>query len=322
MHAPPPWIGQEELLNLLPMEDAISVIRDTLLSGSDFSADPERSSIELPQGEMLLMPSSHGGSVGVKITTVAPGNSAIGLPRINAVYALFDPATLEVQALFDGVALTSLRTPAMSAAAADLLAVRDASRLLVFGTGPQALGHVKALCSVRPITMVAVVGTNVEKANSFLARCREMGLTASLGTADSVEESDLIACCTSSPTPLFDGRKVHSSACVIAIGSHYPDRRELDEYLMGASDVYVEDRATALREAGDVIQAIELDRLSANEVFELSLATRRVSNAVPLRPTVFKGVGMAWQDLVIANACWTRVQSNASTKARPGGLVG
>ena len=48
--------------------------------------------------------------------TVAPGNPARGLPRVQAVYLHFDRDT-SLTAVLDGTALTTLRTPAVSIAA-------------------------------------------------------------------------------------------------------------------------------------------------------------------------------------------------------------
>lgn len=69
-----------------------------------------------------------------------------------------DSATLTVQALMEGNVLTTLRTPAISAVAADYLATPDASKLVVFGTGPQALSHIEAFSKIRSFTDVVVCG--------------------------------------------------------------------------------------------------------------------------------------------------------------------
>ncbi|NEC23729.1 ornithine cyclodeaminase family protein, partial [Streptomyces parvus] len=76
-----------------------------------------RAVVPLVHGQGLLMPAEYGGWYGVKVATVAPGNPARGLRRINATYLLHDSATLTPVALLDGVALTALRTPAVSVAA-------------------------------------------------------------------------------------------------------------------------------------------------------------------------------------------------------------
>ena len=108
----------------------------------DPAADVPRSHIPVQQGDLLLMPAQSASSVGVKLATVAPGNPARGLPRISAAYVLFDAATLRPTHLLDGVALTNLRTPAVSVAAVkpwlDLL--DEPLRVVAFGGGPQGIG--------------------------------------------------------------------------------------------------------------------------------------------------------------------------------------
>jgi len=47
------------------------------------------------------MPSQTSRAAGVKVVTVAPGNPARGQPRIQAVYLLFDAATLSLRATLD-----------------------------------------------------------------------------------------------------------------------------------------------------------------------------------------------------------------------------
>src|SRR5690606_19627615 len=111
----------------------------------------------LERGEFLIMPSEAAGFAGVKVLSVAPDNPAAGLERIQGIYVLLDSATLTRRALLDGTALTSLRTPAVSAAAADVLAASDIDHLVVFGSGPQALGHVAAMRAIRTIERVTLV---------------------------------------------------------------------------------------------------------------------------------------------------------------------
>ena len=112
----------------------------------------------------------------------------------------------------------------------------------------------------------------------------------------------MVCCCTSATTPLFDGDLVRDDAVVVAIGSHHPSAREIDDALVRRSAVVVESRRSALAEAGDVVVP-----LSAGVIDESDLVTLRdvVTGAVALppgRPRLFKGTGMSWQDLVVAAA--------------------
>ena len=152
--------------------EAVDALEAALRGGLDPEADPPRAAVGAEAGEVLLMPSSAPGAVGVKLVTVAPGNPDRGRPRIQGVYVLFDPETLAPAALLDGIGLTDLRTSAVSALAVRHLAVPDARRLLVFGTGAQARAHVGALRAVQPgIERVDVVARDRRRLEAFVARC-------------------------------------------------------------------------------------------------------------------------------------------------------
>ncbi|WP_369208363.1 ornithine cyclodeaminase family protein [Streptomyces sp. PU-14G] len=295
-------IDSAALARALPVGEAVEALRAALRAGLDVAATPARSRVPTATGHLLLMPAEYGTHAGVKITGVVPGNPARGLPTITGAYLLMDATTLRPTALFDGEALTLLRTSAVSALAADHLAAPDAGRLVVFGTGPQAFAHAVALHQVRPLSAVRVVGRDPQRVARFAERCEEVGMTASAAAPDAVADADLVACCTSSPTPLFDGRDLPAHATVVAMGSHDPGARELDTRTLTSGTVVVEDAATALREAGDVVIPVEEGALRAASLVPLAdvvCGRHRVEDA---GPHVFKSTGMAWQDLVVAAA--------------------
>lgn len=182
-----------------------------------------------------------------------PGNPQRVLPRIQATYLLMDTATLSVRAFLEGNSLTTLRTSAISAVAADHLAPRDARTLVVFGTGPQALAHIEAFAVVRDFTEVVVqaLPEKVESRSSTLSGARARGPCRDARTC----APRTWWCTQRPPRSRFDGALVPDSACVVAMGSHEPGARELDAALMGRAQVVVEDAATW--EAGDVVLAIE-----------------------------------------------------------------
>jgi ornithine cyclodeaminase len=296
-----PWIEAAELARLLPMADAVDVLERALLDGLDPSADPPRGAVATAAGQLLLMPAETSAGVGVKLTSVAPANPARGLPRIQAVYVLMDAGTLTPVALMDGTALTVVRTAAVSALAVRRLAAPDASRLVVFGSGPQAEGHVLALRAVRPVREVTVVGRDRGRATACAQRVAAPGLAARVGSPEDVADADLVVCATTARSPLFDGALIRNGACVVAVGSHEPDARELEAGLLARGTVVVEDRAAALREAGDVVLAISEGRLDAGSLISLAdLVTGAAEIPPPRAPRIFKSVGMSWQDLVVA----------------------
>jgi ornithine cyclodeaminase len=262
------------------------------LSRLDPAADPPRHAVPLRAGQFLLMPSSASVThAGIKVAAVAPGNPARGLPRVQATYLLFEAASLRLVAVLDGTALTTLRTPAVSVAAVlpRLRSPAQPLRVAVFGAGPQAHAHVAALRAVLPVAGVTMLP-------------RPPG---DRGTA-ALRAADVVVCATSARAPLFDAALIRDTAVVIAVGSHEPDAREVPAALCARATVVVEDAATALREAGDVILAVGEGALRPDDLVPMrDVVTGRVHPPAD-RPLLFKSVGMAWQDLVVAEAVLAR----------------
>ena len=283
-----PFLSAADVERLLGVTAAADALEAALLAGLDPEAEPPRSVVAVGGGELLVMPAAVGSHAAVKLVTVG------GQPRVQGVCVVFDAGTLAPVALIDGIALTNLRTPAVSALAVRRLAVEDARRLLVFGRGPQAHAHVAAMRAVRPIEHVDVVG-------------RDAGDISVL-----VAAADVICCCTTAREPLFDGALVADHATVVAIGSHEPDAREVDDTLAGRGTVVVESRGSALREAGDVIAA----GIPEAELVTLADLVRGGATADLARPRLFKSTGMAWEDAVIA-AALTAAASGSARGGRP-----
>ncbi|TQK42947.1 ornithine cyclodeaminase [Streptomyces sp. SLBN-118] len=302
----PTVIDADGLRAALPMPSAITAIQHALYDGLDPEADPARCVVPVEHGQLLLMPSHSRRYAGVKIATVAPGNPALGLPRIQGNYLLLDAGTLSPLAVLDGVALTSIRTAAVSAAAADLLAVAEPEHLVVFGTGPQAHSHVEALRAIRPtLRHITVVGRDEVRLAAFLTQYDgDADLIVEAGTPGAVARADLVACCTTARTPLFDGSILPAQATVVAVGSHEPDAREVDDETVRRSTVVVEAHGAALREAGDVILAVGSGALDAGSLVGLADLARGTVQADTSRPRLFKSVGMAWEDLVVAGVAY------------------
>ncbi len=298
---PPPWISAERIFTDVSFTVAVRAIQRELRAGLDPSADFRRSILDLEHGQLLLMPSQSAEFVGVKVATVAPGNAGRGLERIQGVYVIMDAATLTPIATMDGTALTTLRTPAVSAAAADLLAPAEVEHLVVFGSGPQAWGHIEAIGAIRSLKRVTVIARHHGRASALVDRVNVGDLEARLGVASDVRDAQVIVCATTATDPLFDGSLVPDDSCSIAVGSHDAGSREIDSVLVGRAQVVVEDVGVALRESGDVAipiaQGVILPSslIPMRDIVDGSVAVDRT------RPRVFTSSGMSWQDLVVAS---------------------
>jgi len=301
-----------EIFHRVDYRTAIVAVQQALIGGLDPAHDFARAVLPVTAGQLLLMPTEATDFVGIKVASVAPGNPALDRERIQGIYLLLDAGTLSPAALFDGAAITTLRTPAVSAAAADYLAATSIAHLVVFGCGPQAWGHLEAMRAIRSIDRVTIVGRDQARAALFAARVTQSGLAARVGTAADVASAQLIVCATTARTPLFDGSLVPDECCVVAVGSHEADARELDSALLARSQVVVEDVATAKREAGDVIMAASDGAIALADLVPLRDIVLGSVQIDRRRPRIFKSTGMSWEDLVIATAVY-----RAGARAQP-----
>lgn len=311
-----PYISGDEIYSRVSFGQAVRAVQAAFTDGLDPARDVQRGIVDVANGQLLLMPSSTGEFVGVKVATVAPGNPALGKERIQGVYVLMDAANLGVIAFLDGIALTTLRTPAVSAAIADRLAPARVDHLVVFGSGPQAAGHIRAFAAIRELSRVSIVGRNRGRAEALAQQVSAAGLDARVGTAASVADAQVVVCATTAREPLFDGTLLPDDSCTIAVGSHEPDARELDSALASRAQLVVEDQATALREAGDVIIPVAEGAIDAGSLVAMrDILTGRTAVDTD-RPRIFKSVGMSWEDLVIAGAVYRGQATSTESSSR------
>lgn len=296
-----PYLDAAAVDRLLPLADAIEVIERGFASPPGL-ADPLRTAVEVPAGQLLLMPSHAADAVGVKLVSVAPGNPGQGLARIQGIYVLMDADTLAPRAVLDGSALTSLRTPAVSAVATKRLAVPDASRLVVFGAGPQAEGHVRAMQAVRPIARVRIFARDPASARRLAERLDDLELDVAPGHDSDLGQADVICTCTTARTPVVRAADVAGHVHVNAIGSHEPEVREVDSALVRVAQIAVETRPAALAEAGDLLIPLRAGEIDvAALLWDLGELVRGEGPvADPDRHSLFKSVGIAYADLLVA----------------------
>ena len=314
----PRSISAAEIIQNFTFLGAVTAIEEALKGGLDPAADLQRSILPIEKGELLVMPATSREGSGIKILTIAPNNPALNQPRIQGVYILFDKENLSISSLLDGAALTTYRTPAISFAAirpALELSQEDLS-VVVFGSGPQAISHIQTLAAVLPAQLkvknVAFVARDLEKTKQRVPDLAGLGLnpecTVQILSADSAEvnghlqRADLVIAATTARSPLFDSSLLKDSVIVVAVGSHEPDVREVDSNLLGRAQIVVETRASALREAGDVIMAISEGAITEKSLNELADVVCGRVNLSREKPIFFKSSGMSWEDLVIARA--------------------
>lgn len=252
------------------------------------------------------------GSLGAKLVTVFEANAERGLPTHLASIVLLDPCTGGLLALMDGRYITEVRTPAVSAVSSRLLARKTAS-LAIIGSGVQARSHVNALCRVHALKHVAVWSPDKEAREQFASEVRER--LKSIPTCRPVDHAgeaivgaDLIVLATSSPTPVLESGWVKPGAHIISVGACRPTQREMDPELVARARLFVDSRAAALVESGDVVMGIAEGRFGPGhivaELGELvnGASGRRTDHEI----TIFKSLGLAVEDVTAADLAYRR----------------
>ncbi|HUX73246.1 MAG TPA: ornithine cyclodeaminase family protein [Steroidobacteraceae bacterium] len=257
-------------------------------------------------GTLLIMPAwQPGASIGVKLVTVYPQNSAVGRTAVHATYTLFDAATGAPRATLDGTELTRRRTGAASALACRYLSNPEASRLLMVGTGSLAPHLIESHALVRPIRQVRVWGRRTERANAIAKALagRHYHVDAVDDLEAGVRWADIISCATLAAEPIVRGAWLRPGQHLDLVGSFTPQMREADDEALGRAAIFVDTRAGALAESGELLRALASGSLTAADIRgDLRDLVCGASSGRSAREeiTLFKSVGSAIEDLAAA----------------------
>lgn len=271
-----------------------------------------------PDATLLLMPAWQDlaaeigdGFLGVKIVTVHPGNAARGRASVSGTYFLMAARTGEPLAVIDGLALTLWRTAAASALAASYLARPDATRLAMIGAGNLAPYLVRAHASVRPVNDVLIWNRAYSRAAECAAALAGSGFSvrATTNLEEAVRQADIVSCATLSSEPLVLGRWLRPGAHLDLVGAFTPAMRESDDEAVRRARVFVDTRAGALSEAGDILQPLKAGAISESairaDLFDLCRGVHK-GRERPDEITLFKSVGTALEDLAAAALAYSR----------------
>jgi len=286
------------------IRDLIEPLREAFRRGAHA---PPRTQHELTESvnpqTLLMMPAwRRGGPIGVKLVTVFPENARQGRPTVAGAYLLFDGKSGEAVALIDGSALTLLRTAAVSALAADLLAPSHPKVLLMIGTGALARHLVEGHAAVRDYQRVLIWGRDSTKAAAVAERVSKLAPVVDVADdlTRAVSEADVISCATTAQQPLVRGSWLKTVAHLDLVGGFKPTMREADDECYRRASAVAVDTLDALKEAGDLIDPIASGALSTTKVIPLSRMINERTGLVREGVTVFKSVGHGIADLATA----------------------
>jgi ornithine cyclodeaminase len=271
-----------------------------------------------PEATLLLMPAwesaQAGGEfagrfMGVKTVTVFPDNGERGKPAVLGTYVLLSAETGEALAIMDATRLTAWRTAAASALASRKLSRPDATRLLMVGAGALAPFLVRAHSSVRPIRDIALWNRSRPRAEALAATLAQHGMKAIIvdNLADAAANADIISTATLSPEPLIRGAWLKPGTHLDCVGAYRPGMRETDDEVVRRARIFVDTRAGAFSEAGDILQPLQSGVIARDailaDLFDLARGTVPGRGAAD-EITLFKSVGASIEDLAAAVAMY------------------
>lgn len=298
----PIFLNETDVRQLLTMPLALDAVEEAHSELSLARAvDVPRQRTRLPQTALHLLQGA------------MPGRDAIGYKAytsnrsgVRFLVHVFSAATGGLRVVLEADFLGMMRTGAASGVATRWLARPDAEILGVFGAGWQAEGHLEAIAAVRPLRRVKVFSRNAERLAAFCSKMAER-LKIEVVPASSAEEtvrgSDIVSTITTSAAPLFEAAWLSPGTHINAAGSNSLIRREVGEdVLKVCRPIVVDSVDTALKEAGDLLPAMEKGRLSERQLVELGdvIVGRYPGRSTADEITLFESQGMAVQDISLA----------------------
>lgn len=256
---------------------------------------------------LLLMPAwNPSKNAGVKMVTINPENGQFDLPSIQGTYLYFDAITGVLKSILEAKSLTAKRTAATSALASCYLSKKDASSLLMIGTGSLSTNLIRAHATVRPIKEVFVWGRNFEKATQVAKQLKgeEFEITPIQKIKDKISDVDIISCATLSKTPLVLGDYLKEGQHIDLVGAYNSSMRESDDQTIVRSSIFVDSFGGAKNEAGDIVIPLQNGIIKEEDIkgdlFDLC-ANKKMGRTHSNEITLFKSVGHALEDLVAAD---------------------
>ncbi|MCY3941729.1 MAG: ornithine cyclodeaminase family protein [Gammaproteobacteria bacterium] len=280
---------------------------------------PLRRYMDIPRqgGKFTLMPGYLGEpcTFGVKIVSKYPRSPDSPYGSHVGAVMIFDSGEGIPLALLDGSELTAIRTAAASALATRILARVGGATLAILGTGTQAQHHVQALTCVRPITEVRVWGRTGAHARRLVRRLTlPAAVSASVcdSAREAVDSADIVCTTTSASEPVLEGKWLAPGCHVNLVGAAISSSAEADVDVVTRSRFFVDYRASAMDQAGELLDAIGNGAVSeshiAGEIGDV-LAGRVAGRRDNEEITVYKSLGVAAQDLAAAYAAFRNAES-------------
>ncbi|MDF1695169.1 MAG: ornithine cyclodeaminase family protein [Saprospiraceae bacterium] len=304
--------SQKEIEGLFSPQEVIEIVIKGIKDFSDGKYEiPERTHISRNDSTKLIMPAFGIDFSCTKLISVNPNNLSQDLPVISGILVLNRSQTGEILCTMDAPSITALRTAAVGNIGADLIHPEKCDRLGVIGLGVQGYWQIKFMLSRKTIPHIYAYSRSPSKFTQFKERLQLDFPNVKFHWCSSAEEvvqlSEIIFTCTTSQTPVFNASGMDlSTKHFISVGSFTKQMQELPEQVYRQTEELIIDTETALSEVGDVINAIDQKWLTPQNIINLDQVLAGHTKQINKKTMVFKSVGNAIFDLVLAQAIFEK----------------
>lgn len=302
-------LSLSDVKQCITMPEAINAMERAFIQLAQQKATlPLRTAIPVGQnGLTLTMPAylTEEKILGLKVVSVFPNNVQQTKPSINGTILLLDATSGEPLVLMDAGYLTALRTGAISGLATKYFSKDIPSTVTIVGAGVQAMTQLEAVAAVRNIERVFVWSRRAESARQFakaVGRVHDAQACERLSFA--LSQSDIICTATGSTESLVHVEDLQPHAHINAVGSHNPLMQEISDDVLAKAVVVVDQIEAAMTESGEIINALTQQKINKDSIIELGTWLEKKTPDIQEQLTVFKSVGLAIQDLAVAQVVY------------------
>lgn len=272
----------------------------------------------------LCAVSPSGEYFGCKLIAASPR-----IRRASYLISLFDQRTMELAALIDGNRITDIRTAATAVVAINATKPNGVLRVGIIGSGALARGVLGALLAVREIAEARVFSPRESSRQRFAEEFKAShGLNVLVKDSPqaAIEGVDVVVCAARAKNeePVLRGEWLQSGVVVVSVGSTLPEQREVDVDAMARADRIIADMPEeVVHETGDALVAIaegvdvQGKTVGLDQVLGGSVQLGEAANGIVL----YKSVGSALQDVVIAEMLLRRALTTNQYDVFPSGIV-
>ena len=309
-------LSLEEVKQSITMSQAIDAMERAFIQLANQQVNlPLRTALSIDEERALTltMPAylAQDKTLGLKVVSVFPNNSSKGIPSITGIIMLLDARTGEPKVLMDGAYLTALRTGAVSGLATKYFARENANHVAIIGSGAQSLTQLEAVTAVRPITRVSIWSRTMHNAESLAKKIEKLyDIKVYDEVSMAVRDADIICTATSSTEPLIHLNNIQPHVHINAIGAHSKSMQEIGQDVLGHSVIFIDQLEAVLSESGELIKAVEQNTLRKENLNEIGQWLLTKDKDYKNQSTVFKSVGLAIQDLSVAEVVYRNALRN------------